>query len=141
MENIKKILESQISLVLIPKSNYNEILLQVLSFISKHYKAVCYITLNKPYNTILTYLNKNKIKSNIFFFVDAVSGKKKGEHNCIFVSSPSVLSELGIAFSKSINHCENTLLDSISTLFLYDSGKSAAQFLHSLITKSRNTAV
>ena len=138
MEQLKKIQESQISLVLILKSNYQEILPKIISFIEKNSDKICYISLNRPYNSLSIILKKKQINLQKFIFIDTV-GKSKSKDNIISVSSPSAYAEIGIAYENAIKkNYKYILFDSVSTLLLYGTANSAAKFLHSLINKSRS---
>ncbi|MBN2422328.1 hypothetical protein JXB41_03810 [Candidatus Woesearchaeota archaeon] len=110
--------------------------------IDKISNKICYVTLNKPYNTILMNIKSLNIDANKFFFVDAISATvqtPEGVDNCSFVSSPTVLTDLSLAFSEALSNkeCDNAVFDTISTLVVYQDINSVIKFVHNLITKIR----
>ena len=142
LEIQKDLGENQVILLVIPKLNYSAVLLEVIRELEKKYGKVGYITLNKPYTSVIDGLVKNKIDQKKFFFIDTLtSGIKKPEpaDNCIFVSAPNALTELSIAFSRAMIDvgCEAAVFDSLSTMLVYEGAHSIIQFAHQLITKTR----
>lgn len=108
--------------------------------------AGIYITVNKPYNLLTKYLQENGINTKNIFFIDAIS-RSVGEaprmtEECLFIPSPTQLTDLAIALTQALEgmeHKENKFifLDSLSTLLIYNSFEVTARFVHFLITRLR----
>ena len=133
---------SNIILITTSKSKYNESLGVIQPELEKAGGMVGYITINKPYNSILQDFGKKGINKNKFFFVDAITSTVQSPQpspNCIFVSSPTALTDLGLAFSSlfSEKKCDAVFFDAISTLGVYQDPGSVIKFVHNLITKAR----
>jgi len=111
--------------------------------LSKH-KSVCYITLTKPADAVISDLEKEGININRYYFIDCVSkkaGLKTTTAKTTFVSNPTSLTELAIAVTKAIKQKKIDLLffDSISSLLVYNSELSVVKFLHFLMIAIKGT--
>jgi len=77
------------------------------------------------------------------FFVDAISGVIGGEkvqaENCVVLRSPSSLTELGIVVSKvcSSEKSRFLMMDSLSTMLVYNNQKTTVKFVHYIATQLR----
>ena len=88
-------------------------------------------------------MDRNKIDINKFFFIDCITrtaeGRAEREKNCLFISSPNNLSELGLAFIQAIQAMPEgkrfIFMDALSTLLIYNSAGTTARFSHFLMTK------
>ena len=131
---------NQILLFVISKTNYTEMLLDVIRAVEKVSDKVCYVTLNRPYNNIVSQLKNNRIDDSKFLFVDAITSTvqtPKQVENCIFVQSPDALTDLSLAFSQALGKCDTALFDTMSTLVIYQDIGSVLKFIHNIVTKLR----
>ena len=106
---------------------------------SKAMKVVCYVSLNRPYKTVLEEFKKMGINPEAFYFIDAVSskvGSVETSKRVIFVSSPQAMTELSISINKSIGTWKpgTVLFDSLSTLLVYEGASSVLRFIHSVVS-------
>lgn len=131
---------NQIVIFLVSETNYYEKIIEITSTVSKYYKKTCYVSLNRPYETFQNQANTKKINPENFFFIDAVTkGKKINGSNVSYVTSPGALTELQIEISKALDKdaVESLLIDSISTLLVYETPINVVRFMHSVITTLR----
>jgi len=146
-EFVKNLKPKSIVLFLIDAKKYHQVHPKLLKIvIEEKCFAGIYITINKPYSALLKYLKENNIKTENIFFIDAIS-KTAGEtikmtKNCLFISSPSQLTDLAIALSQALEAMKRKenkfiFLDSLSTLLIYNSFEVAAKFIHFIITRLR----
>jgi hypothetical protein len=138
----EEIINNNILLIIISKEKYNESLTTIQTEIEKSANKIGYITLNKPFNSVIENLTKNNLNKDKFFFVDAITATVQAPpvvDNCIFVSSPTALTDLGLAFSSLLteHNCEIVFLDTVSTLAVYQDAGSVTKFVHNLVTKVR----
>jgi hypothetical protein len=124
------------------KENYNDAVALMQGEIKDVSEKIGYVTINRPYNTIIKDLKNAGIDSNKFFFIDAITATVQSPpqvDNCIFVSSPSALTDLGLAFSSTINEQNSGLVvfDTISTLLVYQNLVAVTKFVHNIVTKAR----
>ncbi|MBI5224987.1 hypothetical protein HY989_03885 [Candidatus Micrarchaeota archaeon] len=106
-----------------------------------------YVTFNRPYETLLASLAKEKIDVDRLYFLDLITQTtgKRGERteNCIFLPSPRNLTELSIALTQLVERMGDTagdrfiFMDSLSTMLIYNSAGTVAQFTHFLVSKMR----
>ena len=146
-EFIKSLKPKTVVLFIIDAKKYQRIHPKVLkTIIEEKCFAGIYITINKPYNTLKQYLRENKINTKNIFFIDAISrvvgGTIRMTKDCLFIPSPTQLTDLGIALTQaleSMKHKENKFifLDSLSTLLIYNPFEVTAKFVHFIITRLR----
>ncbi|MBN2367389.1 hypothetical protein JXC34_00090 [Candidatus Woesearchaeota archaeon] len=132
---------SNIVLLITTKTKYNGSLNAALPEIRKSAKKIGYITINRPYGSVVASIQKLGIDPNKFLFVDAITATVQSPSqvpNCIFVSSPTALTDLGLAFSSLFeNNCDLVFFDTISTLIVYQDIGTVTKFVHNLVTKAR----
>lgn len=102
-----------------------------------------YVTMREPYDSLAEILKKKKIDVNKLIIIDAISGvmgKEKYEaENCIVLPGPTSLTDVAIKITETY-HSKNIqflLMDSLSTLLLYNTEAKAMRFTHYLVTKLR----
>ncbi|MBW2965940.1 hypothetical protein KY342_02435 [Candidatus Woesearchaeota archaeon] len=141
--DIKKELDSsQTVLLLMPAIDYNRIIINILNQLSG--QNVCYITLNKTYNSLKDLFKKNKMDTSGIVFVDAISKTIKEVPNqtkgCYFCSYPGALTEISVMISKFLKHnFEYLIFDSLTNLLIYQEKNLVAQFLSNLANKIRDS--
>ena len=133
---------NKIILLTVSKEGYRRSVLDIASFLDKNSTKVCYVCVNDPYGFVASNLDKNGIDAKKFFFIDTLTRNvQEPPHtdNCIFVSSPSALTEISLAFSKALNemHCDASIFDTLSTMLVYEKPHAIIQFIHNLLTKLR----
>jgi len=134
--------DKQIVLVVFPKSKYITLLPEVIKATDASSKMICYVSLNKPYKSIIDTLNKNKLNPAKYFFIDVLTSTVETPapaKNCEFVQSPSALTDISLAFTKAVHEkgCDNVLFDTISTLTIYQDTGEIIKFTQNLMTKAR----
>lgn len=128
--------------MLLPNKVYSEKMKEIAKTVSELSERLCYVTLNKPYKTLLKDFEKSKIDSNKFFFIDCVTKKVKEEkvkEQVVYVSSPKALTEINIVMKKVLNagKVNSTIFDSLSTLLVYEGSHAVVRFAHSIISMFR----
>ena len=106
------------------------------------YSSIGYLSLNRPFTSVQAELKKMNADVKKFFFVDAITATVQSPpiiSNCTFISSPSDLTTLSMAFTTLYTDqgCEVIIIDTISTLVIYQSIGSVIKFVHNLVTKAR----
>jgi len=139
-EDISK---NSIILLTTSKTKYRDSMNVIYSEIQKFGK-IGYVTINKPYSSVIKDLEGKNIDKTNFFFVDAITATVQAPpaaDNCIFVASPNALTDLGLAFSSLLAEKNRDLIffDTISTLIVYQEIGSVIKFSHNLVTKARVT--
>lgn len=140
----RKIRENQIMVLLIPDEQYLDRLLGIVMDLAGDNKSILYVSLNRPYRTLKEILDDNKIDSERFYFIDAITKTAellKDTENCEFISSPGSLTELSLSISNKLEEkrFDYLLFDSLSTLLVYESCETVTKFIHFLMAKIRVT--
>jgi archaellum biogenesis ATPase FlaH len=156
-EFIKNLPANKIILFLIDPSSYMKRNLDTLKIVVNQNKfSGIYITVNRPFDTLIKIMKEDDINTEKIFFIDCItkmspesslfslSSKSKLEktENCIFIPSPSRLTEIGLALSEALTGIENPknkflYLDSLSTLLIYNELDTIVKFVHFLTTRIR----
>ena len=126
---------------------YTEVNIELLKILINESKMFgIYVTINKPYVSIKKILEKNNIDTERIFFIDCITKTSGGNpeitENCLYIASPKNLTELGVALSQAMSAMKSKenkflFLDSLSTLLIYNTAGTVAQFSHFLATKLR----
>lgn len=142
-QECKDLPENFIVNVSINQHIYNEADLLLIECLIKKLQAPgLYVSLNKPYETILEELKQANLDANKIYFIDGVSketGKFSNSDKCFCLEYPSSLTELSLLIKTLCDEgkIKFIVLDSLSTLLLYNGIKTVEKFTHSLITKAR----
>lgn len=133
---------SQIIVLIIPEDNYTERLVKVVKELSKLPTKLCYISLNRPYISLINIFQKAGLNTDNIYFIDAITRTAQLATkctNCEFVSSPGALTELSVTISNIMetNQYRYIIFDSLSTLLVYESDNTIAKFVHFLMAKVR----
>ncbi len=138
----KDIRKNDIIVFLIPNKKYSAVLADIIKTVSKSYKKICYVSLNKPCYTVVKDFSEARADTKKLFFIDCVSQNAKQSKgiNVSYVSSPKALTELNIAINKvlGIQKTELMVFDSLSTLLVYQQTMTIIKFVHSIISTLRN---
>lgn len=128
-------------LVRVPDEAYGETATRVAAEIAAAYPRVCIVTLAKPRAALLQSLKKAGVDTKKIFVIDPVTGKGEDAEGARYVSSPSDLTELAIAYAQTLDEFKQqaTLVDAVSVLFAYSPMDAVLRFAHTLITKTRLT--
>ena len=117
----EEIVEYQSALINIPHGKYNDVVSLVPKQLSG--KRICYITLNKTYDSLIEIFENENIDITGIAFIDAITksiNKVENTNNCYFISSPQALTELSIAIDAFLTlNFDYIILDSITTLLIY----------------------
>jgi len=134
--------KEQIIVLIIPDEEYSEKVLKVTQELSNIAGNICYVSLNRPYNTLLDILADAGVDTSKFYFIDGIT--KTAElaeecENCTFVSSAGALTELSLALANLLDErkFDFLLFDSLSTLLVYEEEVVVTKFVHSLMAKVR----
>jgi len=141
---LKQLPEDFIVAVISSPATYAMVNMVIINYLTKKRKmSGVYITMNKPYKSIVKSLERVGIDTKKLFFVDAISGivgeKKPVAKNCVVLESPAALTELGIVISKTCQakNPRFLMMDSLSTVLIYNNQKTTVKFVHFVATQLR----
>jgi hypothetical protein len=144
MSENNEIIDNQASLIIVKPEKYQEFV-KNFSTTNLNEGVSCYISLSRPYQSLVGFLNKLQIDTNNIFFIDT-STKMTGRDgldvdNCLFIESPSALTNLSIALNKvvSASNPKYIFFDSLSTLLIYNPEQMIIKFTKDIINNIRLT--
>lgn len=146
--NVEKALEKistakRILLFISTPQEYTDMNNTILRYLTNKLKlSGIYVTINKPFLYLEKQLVRDKIDVKKIFFVDAVSrgaGSPVESKNCSFITGAGSLTELSIEIAKKANtgDYQYVLLDSMTTLLMYNSLENTEKFSHYMASKLR----
>jgi archaellum biogenesis ATPase FlaH len=119
--------------------NYASVNKEILEyFINKQKMTGIYVTMNKPYETLKTSLARDNIDSKKLFFIDAISatvGKQTIKTaEMLSVQNPSALTEISIGIAKvaKAKKYDFLIMDSLTTMLVYNTEETTLKFMHYL---------
>ena len=126
---------------------YNQTQLVLLEYLIKKLQLQgLFVSLNKPYETICEELKQNNLDANAIYCIDGVSketGKFSNSEKCFCLENPSSLTEMSTLINALFNDkkIKFIVLDSLSTLLLYNDIKTVEKFAHSLVNNARKSNI
>ena len=129
-----------------PSDNYEDVNIHLLSHMINRKKASgSYISIIKPYNHTLSLLKNKEINTDNLSFIDCISKGLGGKicigDKCVFVDSPSHLTDLSVAlhefFTSAGDKNRFIYIDSLSTLSIHNNIDSVLRFMHYVTGKMR----
>ncbi len=101
-----------------------------------------YIALNKPHKSVEKLMKADKIKTEKIFFIDCMKTMKeaKKEERVSHIQNPSDLTSMNIALNQFMEKIEGKkflILDSLTTLLIYNKENLVIMFVKSLIDEMR----
>ena len=146
-QELKEFSENFIVNIVIDQHIFSQALPVILEYLMKKLQLQgLYISLNKPYETIREELTSINLDANAIYCIDFVSkktGKFLDSDKCFCLDDPSALTELSLMINtlsdeKKINFI---VLDSLSTLLLYNDEKTVEKFVHEFLNKARKSNI
>lgn len=135
-------LEKPVLLALIDPIRYQDAVVGLLRYFTTKTPRGIYVSLNKPFAVLTKSFDKAGIHTGDLFFIDGITNvptiEENSGHSCL--GSGVDLSNLCIAISKAVNRNADEkfiVLDSLSTLLIYNDPKVVAKFAHLLTEKMR----
>jgi KaiC/GvpD/RAD55 family RecA-like ATPase len=141
MDIAKELSKNQTVLLLMSGLDYNKNILQILKKLKGN---ICYVTLNKTFDSLLENFKKSKINTDNIIFIDAISKTVKQtpdqSEGVYYISSPSALTEISISIDRFLRHGFDYLIfDSLTNLLVYESNAPVGKFVSSLINKIKGS--
>jgi hypothetical protein len=139
MNFLAEVKTNRILLFITSSSDAQENLIRALSQVQKYGKRLGYISIQDSIENVTEKFKKKKLMIDKFYFVDTITATKKvppAADNCIFISSPSSLTELRVAFAYLFRDKNRELVffDRITGLINYFDIYTLMRFIHELIT-------
>ena len=136
-------LHEYVALAVVEAKKYQKTNMELIKSFSKKKIPGVYVTLSKPYETLVRDFEKAGIDPKTIIFIDGVTkiaGEPKKKENCLFIGSPENLSDISIAMDQAVSAIGKekfVFFDSLSVLVIYNNPVSVAKFIHFLASKMR----
>ena len=143
MSTISKVKNTDVVLAVVSPEKFAQTTFEAVKSLVKRGYSGIYITANKASNILQEELRKNKLKTDKIYYIDAISsliGKPKKAKNTVCAESPQSLTEISIAVTNILPVLKGKkfiILDSISTLLMYNDVLTVARFVHFLVGRMR----
>ncbi len=124
----------------------HEIPAAVLDGLVRHMGAgVVYISFSKPYGLLSAQMRDAGIPSDDVYFIDLTSmmagNASARNQNVVYIENPSSLEEVSMRLGGMIDRVKSAgkciVLDSISSLLIYNKDKIVKEFIHFMINKAK----
>ncbi|MBN1941172.1 MAG: hypothetical protein JW772_03240 [Candidatus Diapherotrites archaeon] len=118
---------------------------RLLKYFAQKNMTGVYVSINWPVTALFDALKSEKVDPSKFFFVDTIT-KMTGEptmsgKNLLYVDSPKNLIDLSVAIEMNAEQIKEpekfVIIDSLSTLIVYNKANVAEKFVHSMSAKMR----
>jgi len=149
--NFKEIDNNELVLLIVPSESVDEVNRNILEYFANKKGAICiYTTFSKPYKVVFKNLKKSKIDTKKIFFIDCVTPVSEfGEINIadkVIFCQPNSLTNISISTTTALKNLPQDknrvlILDTISTLMLYNNRNDVIKFLHFLSGEIRRYGV
>lgn len=149
-KEIKDLPEKYIAIVFTSPEDYIVIYYDILKILLNEfeYSGIC-VTLNKPAKVLLSQLKKRGIESENLYTIDCISktaGIETKIENTTYIKNPNNLTEISINIKKIMNNVKDSkatflILDSLSTLLIYNSSGSVLKFANFLTTRMKDIGI
>ncbi len=133
--------DNGVVLVVVDSYEYSKANVRILKELVDAGLEGVYVTVNLPYSSLKKRLLEEGVDVSRIFFIDMItraSGVPAGqEEDCIFISNPSGLTDLGIALSEVLPGKDFLFLDSLSTLTISNEARTVERFSQFLTARVR----
>lgn len=134
------------NLLILKLKDYSTAPRGLLSYFTSKKMPGVYVSINKPYADIVKTLSTPPAQTQFVDAITALTGRGTEDSQTVtFIDSPLALVELNLAISDRlkgvVSNQKFLILDSISTLLVYNSSQAVEKFCHTVIAKNRNENV
>lgn len=147
--SIKELIDEQatafdnpVILITVSPVIYQQGVLEALRYLSERFGTGLYITLNKPCATLQALFEKNGVPQEKVVYLDSITNTPEHDtESCRYLGRMRELTDICIALTKLVAERRGVrfvMLDSVSTLLIYNDAKSVARFCHTITEKLRS---
>lgn len=141
--------DEAILLIVTDGAGYNRALRDTAGALARHYDAGVFLTANRPHHALRDLLGQEGIDASKFTFIDCVSSMTgiapPAEPGVLHIESPTMMEKMAMradqVLRRSAGRRRFVLLDSLSTLSVYNGANTVAEMAHNLITRLRMQSV
>ena len=131
--------------IVLPGNNYSDLVQALFDHMhSRPNDAWVYVTITKPYESIVKQYGDHINKENIKFIdcISRVSGLSKTDPNCTFIESPTHMEKMIMEIMDAFKNFEDNvnkylIIDSLSSLLIYNDDSLVTEFFTILTNRIR----
>ncbi len=134
------------NLLIVKLKDYSSAPHVLLSYFAAQKMPGVYVSINKPYADIVKTLSAQPTQTQFVDAITALTGRGADDNATVtYIDSPLALVELNLAISDRlkglVSNQKFLILDSVSTLLVYNTPQSVEKFCHTVIAKNRSENV
>ena len=145
----KEIEDGSVILIKVSSIRLVEINTQLLQwYISEKKCGAVYVTVNKPFSSLVDGFKRAKIDTSKIFIIDAVTPRKHASNirveNAVFIGSPRELTNISISTTSTFEKfkvAKILIFDSLGALLDYNKLETVKEFIHFISNKMRNLKI
>lgn len=143
MDILKHLEENKVILFIVDSSRYNDAVIETLKSLPNDGNLV-YITLNKTASSLENFLKDKSIEFKNLIIVDCITRTirdVRDKDDIIYIDSPKALSDLSFVLSGILSKRKKgyIILDSLTTLLVYQDKPIVARFILNMANKIRES--
>ena len=151
VEGLKERISTSISMyeslgIVLPGTNYVDLIQALFGCIKEHPNDVwVYITVTRPFESFIRLFGDLSRYPNVTFVdcISRASGIVRKDDQCVYIESPTMLEKVMMEVMNLFNRApENAgkflILDSLSTLMIYNDPSLVTEFFYQLLNKTRS---
>lgn len=127
-------------------SHHSDTRVELLRYLTSNDYAGVYVTLNTPLANLVDILGKASLSIENIYFIDGITKTTEAEivesEHCRYLESPRDIVGLSLLIDESMRKIKHpkkfVVIDSISTLMVYNSVQAIKQFAHSVTAKIKS---
>jgi hypothetical protein len=134
--------ENQNLLVVCKSKTPAEITKQICLDAPKNFKKIVVVSFNKSFADLIQKFENDKVDKKRLHFIDCISARylyQIPSNQATYLSSPLALTELAILLADFLNESDLVVIDSISSLAVFNGFDMALRFINGLMLKIRKT--
>lgn len=154
VEGLKERISTSISMyeslgIILPGTNYIDLTQALFACIKEHPNdAWVYITVTRPFESFIRLFGDISRYPNVTFIdcISRASGIVRRDEQCVYIESPTMLEKVMMETINLFNQApENAgkflILDSLSTLMIYNDSRLVTEFFYQLLNKTRSEGI
>lgn len=140
-KEIKTLKQPFSTIIITNSSDFNDVVVDLMKSVGSDATAVM-VSFNKPSSSFEA-IFKGKLKCDVFYIdlvTQVATGEPQKKDNVVFLASQRNLTDLSIILSEVLNRLEGkkfVILDSLTTMLLYNDSGTTTQFLQFLANRLR----
>jgi archaellum biogenesis ATPase FlaH len=144
-KSFQNLMKNKNSVFLCRSKNPVEFISHLGLFVSKNFKKVCYVSIDKSYSILIKKFQSENIDCSKWLFIDCISSilmiDQVPSAQCKYLSSPQSLTDISWEMMQQLNSADIIILDNVSSLLIYNDDVSVLSFLNRFMSQVRKSNI